>query len=98
MIKKEVLADGYQLRFKVENIPSPRRFTLYVLNNYITLAIQNDEECHLPSQDHKQLESFLTLLEADNIITPKKRKLSDATFPMDNKFSQTIAQSLENCL
>ena len=38
VIKKEVLADGYQLRFKVENIPLPRRFTLYMLNNYITLS------------------------------------------------------------
>ena len=26
VIKQEVLADGYQLRFKVENIPSPQRF------------------------------------------------------------------------
>ena len=88
MIKKEVLSDGYQLRFKVENIPSPRRFTLYMLNNYITLAIQNDEECHLPPQDHKQLKSFLTLLEVYNITIPKKGKLSDTTFPMDTEFSQ----------
>ena len=77
VIKKEVLADGYQLWFKVENIPSPRIFSLYMLNNYITFAVQNDNEYHLPPVDHKQLESFLTLLEANNITTPKKRKLSD---------------------
>ena len=58
LIKKEVLANSYQLRFKVENIPSPRKFTLNVLNNYITLAVQNDDECHLPVVDHKQLEFF----------------------------------------
>ena len=52
VIKQEVLADGYQLRFKVENIPSPRRFTLYMLNNYITLAVQNDDDCHLPPTNH----------------------------------------------
>ena len=80
VIKKEVLADGYRLRFRVENIPSPRRFTLYMLNNNITLAVQNDD-CHLLVTDHKQLESFLTLLEANNIATPKKRKLSDTVLP-----------------
>ena len=69
VIKKEVLADGYRLRFKVENIPSLRKFTLYMLNNYIMLAVQNDDECHLPPVDHKQLESFLTLLEVNNITT-----------------------------
>ena len=96
VIKQEVLADGYQLRFKVENIPSPRRFTLYMLNNYITLAVQNDDDCHLPPVDHKQLESFLTLLEANNIATPKKRKLSDTALPTVSELPLT--QSLETYL
>ena len=96
VIKQEVLADGYQLRFKVENIPSPRRFTLYMLNNYITLAVQNDDDCHLPPVDHKQLESFLTLLEANNIATPKKCKLSDTALPTVSELPLT--QSLETYL
>ena len=96
VIKQEVLADGYQLRFKVENIPSPRRFTLYMLNNYITLAVQNDDDCHLPPVDHKPLESFLTLLEANNIATPKKRKLSDTALPTVSELPLT--QSLETYL
>ena len=40
---------------------------LYLFNNYKTLAIQNNEERHLPLQDHKQLESFLELLQNQNI-------------------------------
>ena len=94
VIKEEVLADGYQLRFKVENVPSSRRFTLYMLNNYITLAVQNDDDCHLPTVDHKQLESFL--LEANNITTRKKRKLSDTALPTVSELPLT--QSLETYL
>ena len=52
IVKQEVAVDGYQLRFKVENLSSPRRCFLYLLNNYISLAIQNDETCHLPPLDH----------------------------------------------
>ena len=52
-IKREVLADEFQLRFKVENIPSPRRFIFYMLNNCLTLAVQNNNDCHLPPIDHK---------------------------------------------
>ena len=96
IIKQEVLADSYQLRFKVENIPSPRRFTLYMLNNYITLAVQNDDDCQLPPLNYKQLESFLTLLEANNIATPKKRKLSDTALPTVSELPLT--QSLETYL
>ena len=97
VIKQEVLADGYQLRFKAENIPSPRRFTLYMLNNFITLAVQNDDECQLPPQDHKQLESFLTLLDTQNIASsnPKKRKLSDNSLPKDFELSQNPTQRLD---
>ena len=95
-IKKEVLADGYQLRFKVENIPSPRRFTLYILSNYIMLAVQNDDECHFPVADHKQLESFLTLLEEYHITTLKKRKLSNTALPTISELPLT--QSLDTYL
>ena len=96
LIKKEVLADGFQLRFKVKNIPSPRQFIFYMLNNYFTLAVLNDEDCHLPPQNHKQLESFMTLLEEHNIATLKKRKLPETTPPIDAELIQTAAQSLEN--
>ena len=95
VIKKEVLADGYQFQFKVENIPSQPRFTLYMLNNNVTLAVQNNNNCHLPPVDHK---SFLSLLEVHNITTMKKRKLSDAALPMVSELPQTIAQSLKTYL
>ena len=96
VIKKEVLADGYQLRFKVENILSPPRFPLYMLNKNITLAVQNDDECHLPVADHMQLESFLTLLEEYHITTPKKHKLSDTALPTVSELPLT--QSLDTYL
>ena len=96
VIKKEVLTDRFQLRFKVENIPSARRFIFYMLNNYFTLSFQNYEECHLLSQEHKQLKAFLTLLEKHNITTPKKRKLTKTIPLMDAELSQTVAQSLED--
>ena len=97
VIKQEVLADGYQLRFKAKNAPLPRRFTLYMLNNFITLAVQNDDECQLPPQDHKQLESFLTLLDAQNNAStnPKMRKLSDDSLPKDFELSQNPTQRLD---
>ena len=97
VIKQEVLADGYQLRLKAENIPSPRRFTLCMLNNFITLAVQNDDECQLPPQDHKQLESFLILLDAQSIAStnPKKRKLSDNSLPKHFELSQNPTQRLD---
>ena len=63
-------------RFKVENISSPRRCFLYLLNNYISLAIQNDETCHLSPQEHKQLELFLELLQEQTIPGPKKRQIT----------------------
>ena len=53
--------DGYQLRFKVENLSAPRRYFLYLLNNFILMIIQNDDTCHLPTQDHKQLELLLQI-------------------------------------
>ena len=83
MIKKEVLTYVFQLWFKVEQSPSPRQFIFYMLNNYFTLAVQNDEDSHLPPQNHKQLESFLALLKEHNFITQKKCKLSKTTPPMD---------------
>ena len=95
-IKKEVLAYGFQLRFRVENIPSPRRFVFYMLNNYLTLAVQNNDDCHLPTIDHKQLESFLTLLEEHDITTPKKRRLTDTDLFTNAELTQTAAQNLED--
>ena len=95
MIKKEVLADEFQLRFEVENIPSPTQFIFYMLNNYFTMRFKTTD-CHLPSQDHKQLESFMTLLEEYNIITLKKRKLPKTAPPIDAELVQTATQSLKD--
>ena len=52
----------------------PRRFMMYLLNNYISLTIQNDDECHLPPADHTQFTKFVTLLQNQNVVEPKKRK------------------------
>ena len=54
------------------------------------LAVQNVDECQFPSLDHKQLESFLTLLDAQNIAStnPKKQKLSNDSLPKDFELSQ----------
>ena len=77
VIKQEVSVDDYKLRFKVENITAPRRFMLYTINNYVSITIQNDDECHLPPEDHNQLSEFVTLLQNQNIVEPKKRKLEE---------------------
>ena len=68
-----------------------------MLNDYITLAVQNDNKCHLPPQDHKQLESLLTLLDAQNIAStnPKKQKLFDNSLPKDFELSQNPTQRLD---
>ena len=95
VIKKEVLADEFQLRFEVENIPSPTQFIFYMLNNYFTMRFKTTD-CHLPSQDHKQLESFMTLLEEYNITTLKKRKLPKTAPPIDAELVQTATQSLKD--
>jgi len=78
IVKQEVAVDHFQLRFKVENIASPRRNLLYLVNNFIILSTQNDDECHLPPEDHKQLIEFFQLLQEQNIIaeSSKKRKVS----------------------
>ena len=96
VIKQEALADGYQLQFKAENIPSPRRFILYMLNNYITLAVQNDNECEIPPQDDKQLESFLTLLNAQNIASTnlKSQNFPTTVFQI-TELSQNPTQRLD---
>ena len=44
------------------NVTSPRCQFLYLMNNHICLKAQNDDECHLPLDNHKQLNSFLKLL------------------------------------
>ena len=67
-----------------------------MLNNYITLTVQNNDDCHLPVADHKQLESFLTLLEEYHITTPKKRKVSDTALPTVSELPLT--QSLDTYL
>jgi len=79
IIKQEVTVDSYQLRFKVENISSPRRCVLYLLNNFNILNIQNDNVHHLPPQDHQQLVEFLNLLEGRNVSETlmKKRKCDE---------------------
>ena len=77
VIKQEVSVDDYTIRFKVENITAPRRFMLHTINNYVSITIQNDDECHLPPEDHNQLSEFVNLLQNQNIVEPKKRKLEE---------------------
>ena len=73
IIKREVAVDQFQLRCVVENVPTARRQLLYLLNNYIFLKVQKDDVCHLPPDNHEQLESFVKLL--TNPESMKKRKV-----------------------
>ena len=62
IIKQKIAVDHFQLRCVVENIPSPRRQFLYLLNNYVCLKAQSDEVYHLPPDNKEQLNNFLQLL------------------------------------
>ena len=73
VVKQEIAVDGFQLRFTVENVPSPRRQFLYLLNNYVYMKSQNDSVCQLPPDDRQQLQYFFTLLKEPE--TTKKRKV-----------------------
>ena len=70
-IKQEILSDGFQLRFTVENVTAPRRQVSYLAQNCLCLKAQNDDICHLPSDSHEQLVNFLNLLQQPE----KKRKI-----------------------
>ena len=70
-IKQEILSDGFQLRFTVENVTAPRREVSYLVHNCLGLNIENDDICHLPLDSHRQLVNFLTLLQEP----VKKRKI-----------------------
>ena len=62
-IKQEILFDGFQLQFTVENVTAPRRQVSYLAQNCLCLKAQNDDICHLPSDSHEQLVNFLNLLQ-----------------------------------
>ena len=72
IIKQEIAVDHFQLRCVVENVPSPRRQFLYLLNNYVCLKAQSDEVYHLPPDNKEQLNNFLQLLKNPG----PKRKLA----------------------
>ena len=72
VIKKEIAVDDFQLRFVVENVPSARKQFLYLLNNYVHMAMQNEPNCQLPPEEEQQLDAFLKLLKGE---TSKKRKI-----------------------
>ena len=73
IIKQEIAVDHFQLRCVVENVPSPRRQFLYLINNYVCLKAQNDEVYHLPPDNKEQLNNFLLLLKNPG---PKRKLLS----------------------
>ena len=50
----------FQLRCVVENVPAARRQFLYLLKNYTFLKVQKDDVCHMPPDDHEQLEPLST--------------------------------------
>ena len=72
IIKQEIAVDHFQLRCVVENVPSPRRQFLYLLNNYVCLKAQSDEVYHLPPDNKEQLNNFLQFLKNPG----PKRKLA----------------------
>ena len=65
---QEEVAAEYQLRFKVENAPAPKRQIQYLINNYKLIHAQNDENSHLQTEDHNQFVSFFAMLEQQIII------------------------------
>ena len=70
-IKQEILSDGFQLRFTVENMTTPRCQVSYLAQNCLCLKAQNNDICYLPSNSHEQLVNFLNLLQEP----AKKRKI-----------------------
>ena len=62
IIKREIAVDQFQFRCVVENVPAARRQFLYLLNKYTFLTVQKNDVCHLPSDNHEQLETFVKLL------------------------------------
>ena len=68
--KQEILSDGFQLRFTVENVTAPRGQVSYLGHNCLCLKTQNDDICHLPPDNCEQLVNFLNLLQEP----VKKRK------------------------
>ena len=73
IITREVAVDQFQLRCVVENVPAARCQFLYLFNNYTFLKVQKDDVCHLPSDNHEQLETFVKLLTQPEPM--KKRKV-----------------------
>ena len=71
IIKQEILSDGFQLRFTVENVTAPRRQVSYLVHNCLCLKMQNNDICYLPPDSHKPLVNFLKLLQKP----VKKRKI-----------------------
>ena len=74
IIKQEIAVDQFQLCCVVENVPATRRQFLYLLNNYIFLKVQKDDVCHLPPDNHEQLETFVKLLTEPE---PRKKRKVD---------------------
>ena len=72
IIKQEIAVDHFQLRCVVENVPSPRRQFLYLLNNYVCLKAQSDKVYHLPPDNKEQLNNFFQILKNPG----PKRKLA----------------------
>ena len=73
IIKQETAVGQFQLRCLVENVPAARRQFLYLVNNYVCLKVQKDDVCHLPPDNHEQLETFVKLL--TKLEPTKKRKV-----------------------
>ena len=74
VIKQEIAVDQFQLSCVVENVPAARRQFLYLLNNYTFLKVQKDDVCHLPPDNHEQLETFVKLLTEPE---PRKKRKVD---------------------
>ena len=77
IIKQKTAVDQFQLHCVVENVPTARRLFLYLVNNYTFLKVQKVDVCHLPPDNHKQLETFVKLL--TNPEPTKKRKVDILT-------------------
>ena len=77
-IKNEIAGDNFRLTFRVENVADPKRQFHYLLNNMIVQSFQSDDLNPLPTESHKQLNSFLKIMkDQKNGENLNKRKAAE---------------------
>ena len=70
VIQKEIAVDLYELRFAVENVCNAKPQFFYLINNFRCVKVQNDDVYKLTSENHKQLQFFIEMIQSSS----RKRK------------------------